>query len=267
MRLSVAFLLVLALAAPVCAHGPPARVWIDGHDIDGPPPGPVHVPKHFGATLWPTNVSTRIRALDAINARQIAGTDGVTGINATVFGRKGFWSGELDVFTLDQVTADPLILGGTTFAPGAALTQSDIVIRAAREIHRFHLPWGLYLVDLGLRVTMANRTLADAGNEADDTRMFLSPEILLRHRHVFDDTYALHTRSSFATDGGGQSSETSVEFQAFLNYHVFETPYADHDLQIGFRYLNQRIQFTDEVTQSVYRNVYLGPEIGYACRW
>lgn len=266
MRLCVAFLCVLALVAPACAHEP-ARVWIDGHDIDGPPPGPVHVPKHFGASLWPTNVRSRIRALDGVNPRQIASTDGVTGINATVFGRNGFWSGELDVFTLDQTTADPLILGGTTFAPGTALAQNDFVLRAAREIHRFHMPWGLYLVDAGLRVTMANRTLADAGNENDDARLLVAPEILIRHRHVFDDSYALHTRSSFATDGGGQTSETSVELQAFLNYHVFETPYAQHDLSIGVRYLNQRIAFSDGATQMVYRNVYLGPELSYACRW
>lgn len=270
----IGFWIVLAaatLSGAARAHGPgpPARVWVDGHDIDGPPPGPVHVPRHLGFSVWPTNVRTRIKALSGATAPDIAATDSVTGVNATVFGRSGFWWGELDLFTLDQTTSDPLVLGGTTFTPGAALTQNDVVARVAREIHRFELPWGFYLVDAGIRFTMANRTLADAGVEFDDVRMLLSPEILIRGRHVFDETFALHTRSSFATDGGGSDSETSVEFQATLNYHVIETPYAVHDLGIGLRYLSQKIGYTDDATlvKTVYRNIYLGPEISYACRW
>ena len=40
----------------------PARVWVDGHDIDGPPRTPPRLPVYFGASVWATGVTSKIRA-------------------------------------------------------------------------------------------------------------------------------------------------------------------------------------------------------------
>lgn len=265
----LAIALVLPSAAPAHGPGPPAHVFIDGHDIDGPPPGPEHVPMHLGLSIWPTGVSTKIRAERTARAATESGVESAVGINASVFAHHGYYSAQLDVFQLEEATTDPFVLGGTAFAPGAALSQLTVAARASREIFRFDTSWAHYHLDFGFRYTLAAVTFEGGTLQQARNSGFLSPELILHSITVLDERSAFHSRTSIATNGATTGRETAVEFSAGLNYRLFETPWSVHDISIGVRGLTSKLGFTDQGTgqETTITNVYLGPELGYACRW
>lgn len=263
-------LLFLMVPGQAAAHGPPARVWIDGRDIDGPPPGPQHVPVHLGFSLWPTGVASRIRAERAGVAAVETRLQSVTGINASVFAHHGFYTAQLDVFQLEQATEEPFVLGGTAFAPGANLSQLDVVARAWREIFRCDMPWGgHYHLDFGFRYTRAGSRFAGGGQDQTRNSGFLAPELVLQGVKRLDGRSAIHSRTCFASNGATSGRETSVEFALSVNTHLFETPWSAHDVSIGVRGLTTSLGFTDTGTgqETTLTNTYLGPELTYLCRW
>lgn len=258
------------MPAWAAAHGVPARVWIDGHDVDGPPPGPEHVPIYLGVSLWPTGVASKIRAERTGEAAADTRLKSITGINASVFGHHGFYSAEFDVFQMEEATADPFTLAGATFTPGAKLSQLDVAARAWREIYRFDALWGThYHLDFGFRYTLANSSFVGGTLERTRDSGFLCPELVLQGVRPLDNRSALHTRTSFASNGATTGRETSVEFAVSMNTHLFQTAESVHDLSIGVRGLTTRLGFTDTSTgqETTISNTYLGPELSYACRW
>jgi hypothetical protein len=263
-----AFAILVALVGPALAHPPVARVWVNGHDVDGSH-YPAHIPGFVSASLWPTNVTGKFltRGPGLLDAR--GEVEDVTGVNLTVAGRSGKFRAELDVFTLEQTTTDPLILGGSAFTAGAALKQNDLVLRGSRELYRFDSFFGHYHLDFGLRVTSASRTVEQGAADDSDSKFFLSPELLLHGRWIAGEDFGIHSRLSYATNVASVEREDALEFQVMLNYHTFETGTQVHDLAIGLRVLQTELGFADDVTgqETVITNRYLGPEFTYSVRF
>jgi hypothetical protein len=256
---------------PPSGAPPPARVWIDGHDIDGPPPGPYRLPGFLGGSVWPTGVRSAVRARAPGAAATTQGSlNAITGINGTVAGRLGLYSAELDVFSLNQTVGDAIVFGGTGFAAGSSLSQNDVVLRAARQMEWWKTPWGQYNASLGLRLTSAART-ADAGAGGASTRLsrlFIGPEVTLAGRWVMADFLGVHARVSYATTASTGEGERALEGQVMLNYHLLATDGFLHDVGLGFRVLSVSLGFADAAGNiSRITNVYIGPEVAYAGRF
>jgi len=268
----LALALSLAHAGGVLAYDEPppvARVFVDGEDVDGPPPGPTHIPGWLGASLWPVAVSTTIHANTPGIGPVDTGVKSATGVNASVYLHQGYYSAALDAIQTSQSLTNPYTLAGTTFAAGSAFKQTDIVVRGSRELYRFDMPWAHYHVDAGLRYTLGQASFDNAGLATVRTTGYLSPELLFSSVHAFDDTFALHTRSSVALNGATSSRELSWEFAAFLNYHLFETDQGVHDAAVGVRFASYTLSFTDTTTaqETTLKNTFLGPEFTYAIHW
>ena len=271
-RLLLLALALLARVDGVLAFGEPppvARVFIDGEDVDGPPPGPTRVPGYLGASLWPVAISTTIHAQTPGVGGVDSGVKSATGVNASVYLHEGYFSAEVNVIQTSQSLSDPYTLAGTTFAAGSAFKQTDIVVRGSRELYRFDMPWAHYHIDAGLRYTLGQASFDNAGLSTVRNTGYLSPEILFHGVHAFDDTFALHTRSSFAVNGASSARELSWEFAAFVNYHLFETDQGVHDAAVGLRLASTSLGFTDSTTaqETTLKNTFLGPEFTYTIHW
>lgn len=260
---------LLMLVAPALA-GAPAKVWIDGHDIDGPPPGPEHVPTYLGGSIWGALASSKVKAERTGEAAAITNLEDVSTVNATVRAHRGYWWAQLDILRLEQETESPFVLDGAGFAAGATLGSAIVVTRAAREMARFDMPWGThYHVDLGLRYTLSGFSIGNGVDRRSRNEGFLCPEVTLVGVKVIDPERAIHTRTSFASNGATTGKETSLEFSITYNTRILETPDSMHDVSIGIRGLSTELGFTDKATgqETTFDEDYLGPELSYTYRW
>lgn len=262
-------LFLLVLVAPVFA-GRPARVWIDGHDIDGPPPGPEPVPQWIGGSIWGALASSKLKAQRTGAAATTTNLEDVGTINASVFGHYGYWWGQLDILRLERKSLDSFVLDGAGFGAGATLGSAIVVTRAAREMFRFDMPWGShYHIDFGLRYTLSGFSISNGVDRQSRNQGFLCPEVSLIGVTVLDRQHAIHTRTSIASNGASTGRETSIEFAITYNNRILETPDSMHDVSIGIRGLSTKLGFTDKATgqETTSDENYFGPELSYTYRW
>lgn len=265
------FVALIAALAPALAHaGAPAKVWINGNDIDGPPPGPEHVPQHLGIAFWPVSATSKIKAQRTGAATATTRLEDEMGVNASLFAHHGYWWGQVDILRLEQATRDPFVLAGTGFASGATLGQAAVVTRVAREMVRFDMPWGAhYHADFGFRYTLTGFSVGNGTERQSRNQGFLSPEVSLVGVKPCSDRSAIHTRTSIATNGASTGRETSIDWAITYNTHVYESAEGVHDVAIGLRGLTSTLGYTDKGTgqETTFKDSYLGPELSYVCRW
>jgi len=248
----------------------PLRVWIDGENLDGTPLGAVRPPGSVGLSLWPTSVRTKLRLLTGPTSQIAAQPDPYGTLGATAFLRVGSYWTEVDVSTMSQPLLEMLATPGGFGAQEVTLERTDVVLRGAREIWRYHtVRRGDLRFDLGLRATFASWTVTRDGVEASDNRFVLSPEFTVGYSKPLDRQSGLHARLSYADSGYGARWEQSAEGLVAINYHALATQTYLFDLSVGWRLLQTRLGFPDAETgqESTFKNVYNGPEVMASIRF
>jgi hypothetical protein len=257
------FVAMLALAPPARAHGPPARVWINGEDIDGPPPHPRIIPGGFGVSVWPASVSATVDSNGPTGAVSGA-TKSSTANNFTLFAARGLFQFEVDALGVELTNSSDIQFGTPVFRSGAFLTITDVAVRGWRQMHAWPTPYGQYKLDLGLRLTNAKRELSDGVSNTSGTQFILSPEVCLRGHSVLSENWLFNSRFSYASNFSSANGERTLEFKADLDYAFWNTVDNAQYITLGVRYLRSDIGFTDQNGGlATFHVTAVGPEIAY----
>jgi hypothetical protein len=248
---------------PAHAEGPPARVWINGEDVDGPPPRPRIIPGGFGVSLWPATVTATVETGGSTGA-VTGSTKSGTAMNGTLFAARGLFQFEVDALGVKLSNSDDIQFDGNVYRTGAFLSINDIAVRAWRQMHAWPTPYGQYKLDLGLRLTNAKRELSDDVNTSTGNQFILSPEICLRGHSVLAERWLFNSRISYANNFTPANGERTLEIRADLDYAFWSTIDNAQYITLGFRYLASDIGFTDSTgAQATFRVTAVGPEISY----